>query len=148
MANVIHGDISLFNWMINRRFKYEKDQSPSYLRTLATEIFSHYFTPDTRNSAIAKIVAKGDKTIIVHSRRPANKTGTTEHIESSGMLIDYDFMRSKDKPSNQTSVRICQYIIIAHVSHYYFHREHCPLCQSSLCGRPISAVSLTVLHMI
>ncbi len=136
MANVIHGDISLFNWMINQCFKYEKDQSPSSLRTLATKIFSCYFTPETRNSAIAKAVAKRDKTIIVHSRQPANKIGTTEHIESSGMLIDYDFMQSKDKLSNQTLVRKCPYIIIAHVSYYYFHREHCPLCQSSLFGCP------------
>ena len=36
---------------------------------------------------------------------PVDKSGTLEAIESSGMVIDFDFMRSLDQDTYQTSVR-------------------------------------------
>lgn len=49
-----------------------------------------------------------------HSSNVVDWTGTTEHIESSGMIIDGDFMQYKSQETNLTSVRkpapICDYV--------------------------------------
>ena len=59
------------------------------------------------SSAASSAVASSTVNVEVYSRDlgPVDHTGTTEHIESAGMLIDCDFMRNEGQESNMTSVR-------------------------------------------
>ncbi|KAF8342367.1 hypothetical protein F5887DRAFT_887411 [Amanita rubescens] len=86
-GNVIHGDISINNILINRVWNSPSEPSPSQLRKLASGI-------------------KAYRSGSVPPRSPAVEAsydGTFEPIEATGFLIDCDFMRYKTDADHQTS---------------------------------------------
>lgn len=120
-ANVIHGDLSVNNILINRVWDHEPAKSPSQLRVLASmkaNILSQSSYVIDVNSQLHALASAQDTNPPKLSDSPArnqipqatyakvDNAGTLEHIESSGMIIDCDFMRYKDQSNHQTSVRI------------------------------------------
>ena len=96
-AEVTHGDISINNAMINRVHDDEED-SPSRLRARA---FAGAYKPDT---VLVPLPSPSNSS--VSSTSTVGEEGTTEPIDSCGMLIDCDFMRRKGHNGHQTSVSI------------------------------------------
>ena len=68
------------------------------------------------NTELVPVIEEPDVALVPreHSDTVADWTGTTEPIESSGMIIDGDFMQYKSQETNLTSVRkpalICDYV--------------------------------------
>ncbi|KJA13689.1 hypothetical protein HYPSUDRAFT_114335, partial [Hypholoma sublateritium FD-334 SS-4] len=89
-AKVIHGDLSINNILINRLWDYGPDNSPSHLRKLASTKANMRLDPDSASH-------------VVDVSGPVNYGGTLEYIESSGMIIDCDFMRFLHQDTHQTS---------------------------------------------
>lgn len=66
-----------------------------------------------------------------HVGPPVAYTGTTEHIESSGMIIDCDFMRFEGQETHLTSVRNPAAIsLIIFTNNIIIYREHYLSCRS------------------
>lgn len=100
-AKVIHGDLSINNIMINRVWDHGEKDLPSQLRTRA---FAGAYKPDI-NLVSPLPQAKSCESVPFK----VDNDGTTEPIESCGMIIDCDFMRHKGHSSHQTSVSIYWY---------------------------------------
>lgn len=127
-ARVIHGDLSVNNVMISRVWPKESAKTPSQLRAIACAL------PGVVNAATGVDAATDsddsdtppsrpdfgiDQTSVVEplalsSHDPAeplitsssvNHNGTVDDIESSGMIIDCDFMRFVDDDMRMASVR-------------------------------------------
>ncbi|KAF9470602.1 hypothetical protein BDN70DRAFT_821141 [Pholiota conissans] len=82
-ARVIHGDISINNILIRRIWDHGPNDSPSQL-LVQPSVPVASATPQAANTIV-------------------DEEGTTEPIESSGMLIDCDFMRDVEQDTHQTS---------------------------------------------
>jgi hypothetical protein len=121
-AEVIHGDISINNILINRVWNYEPGYSPSHLRHLATSkanMAPHVSESMSQSGSgsnagavvqshdISAPVVEGPATALVvdPSATSVDYGGTSEFIESAGMVIDCDFMRFLGQITHQTSVR-------------------------------------------
>jgi hypothetical protein len=130
-AMVIHGDISINNILINRVWNYESGCSPSQLRHLATSkadtasdvsdvgFYDNTMSQSGSGSSAGAIIQSLDISApVVQAPAPAlaidtidtstasvDYGGTSEFIESAGMVIDCDFMRLLGQTTNQTSVR-------------------------------------------
>ena len=110
-GNVIHGDISINNILINRVWGCSVEDSPSQLRVLAPSVNtvpklgleSPHDRPRSDGDSIVERVPVL-RLAPVQAPMDADYNGTFEPIEAAGMLIDYDLMRNKDEQSHQTSV--------------------------------------------
>lgn len=115
-ARVIHGDLSMNNIMIGRVWPKGSAQTPSQLRNIACNSNAS----DTVSDGGRSPTSQPDLTIVgapvVDSLAGPNPdppsvsdavdhTGTCEAIESSGMLIDFDFMRYTNDNTHMASVR-------------------------------------------
>lgn len=116
-AMVIHGDVSINNILINRVWKYEPGCSPSQLRHLATSkadtasdvsdlSFYNTMSQSGSGSSAGPVVPALAIDTIDTSSTSVDYGGTSEFIESAGMVIDCDFTRLLGQTTNQTSVRI------------------------------------------
>lgn len=129
-AKVIHGDLSINNILINRVWNYEPGCSPSQLRHLSTSkadtapdvsdlgFYNDSMSQSGSGSNAGDVVQSPDIDIsapVVQGPTPAlvvntsattvDYGGTSEFIESAGMVIDCDFMRFLGQTTHQTSVR-------------------------------------------
>lgn len=121
-GNVIHGDISINNILINRVWDCSLEDSPARLRLLASNINASTNDPGPNDEHGQDADDREDNSMpmlgLPHDQAnppvlpPASATvsvnydGTLEPIEAAGMLIDCDFMRYKDNKGHQTSVRV------------------------------------------
>lgn len=143
-AKVIHGDVSISNIMINRIWTHGPNDSPTQLRALATARADSMSQTDLASDAFSDTEANSDESLssvqtpiyplspvvgpaavsvpVIQGAAPAlarvsdcvNHAGTLEFIESSGMLIDCDFMRYIHQDTHQTSVS-GQTVMLSHI---------------------------------
>ena len=127
-AKVIHGDLSINNILINRVWNYEPGRSPSQLRHLAISkanmapdvsdlgFYNNTMSQSRSGSNAGTIIQSLDISApVVQAPAPAlavdtsttsvDYDGTSEFIESAGMVIDCDFMQFLDDTTHQTLVR-------------------------------------------
>jgi hypothetical protein len=127
-GNVIHGDISINNILINRVWDYSLEDSPTQLQILASNINTSTDDPcanDTHDQDNTDDRNDDNSMPKLGLQSPYDQTcppilldvsydDTLDSIEAAGMLIDYDFMRYKDDESHQTSVCISSMIRYSH----------------------------------
>ena len=108
-ARILHGDLSPSNIMINRLSSEESDKPPSELREIACSSVVLDPRLDDGNSGPLYLpdpstVTKATGSDNLSAETPVDCFGTTEEIESSGMIIDGDFMRNVDDTTRRASV--------------------------------------------
>ncbi|KAF9477569.1 hypothetical protein BDN70DRAFT_881054 [Pholiota conissans] len=114
-ADVIHGDLSINNILINRVWNHTPDNTPSKLRSLAFQVGDADTTPNISGSNEQNNLPTQSVQISAPVPAPApapapavcvqvvSDNGTVEPIEAAGLLIDYDFMRDVNEDTHQTS---------------------------------------------
>jgi hypothetical protein len=120
-AQVVHGDLSFNNIMINRVWQHKRDRSPSDLRNflIKSRKVPDSLPPDVSlppNVPLSLLKLPSSQTpfstVVDNSPLQVNDdsvvvdhAGTIEEIEATGMLIDCDFMRYTTQKTHQTSLR-------------------------------------------
>ena len=124
-ANVIHGDISVNNILINHVWNGLLEDSPSQLRILASSINTSIdgSCADDRNDDDSApklgLQSTHDPVLpLAPAHVDVSYDGTLESIEAAGMLIDCDLMRLKDDERHQISVHISSMILTSALTHY------------------------------